>query len=230
VCWNDGTAKAPKRGSDAVDAAIAEKMDMFTGIVTAKGTIMSVTDQGDRVLRIGCGWNCNEIAIGASIAHSGICLTVISRDADSFEVAASAETMRVTTLGSWQEGDEINLEPALRLGDELGGHMVSGHVDGLATVESITPVGDSHEVWFNAPSSLARFIAPKGSITLDGVSLTVNAVRDTSFCVNIIEHSWVVTTLGKIGVGQQLNMEIDMLARYVARLAEFDASAAGGDS
>ena len=127
----------------------------------------------------------------------------------------------MTTLGQWREGDIINLERALCLGDELGGHMVSGHVDGLAVVKSITPIGDSHEVWFEAPVELAGFIAQKGSITLDGVSLTVNAVRGSEFSVNVIEHSWQVTTLGRITVGQKLNMEIDMLARYVARLADY---------
>jgi riboflavin synthase len=197
-------------------------MEMFTGIITAKGTITSVMDSGDRVLRVSCAWNCNDISIGASIAHSGICLTVISRDADSYEVAASAETMRVTTLGSWGEGDVVNLEPALCLGDELGGHLVSGHVDGLAEVSQITPIGDSHTVWFEAPVDLARFIAPKGSITLDGVSLTVNAVEGCRFSVNVIAHTWGVTTLGALGVGQKVNMEIDTLARYVARLVDFD--------
>lgn len=193
---------------------------MFTGIVTAKGTITDVTDKGDRLLTVACDWDCDSIAIGASIAHSGICLTVISRDANSFVVAASAETMAVTTLGEWQVGDVINLEQALKMGDELGGHIVSGHVDGLAEVKSITPVGDSHVVWFIAPSDLARFVAPKGSVTLNGVSLTVNDVTDKEFSVNIIDHTWQVTTLGEISVGSKLNMEIDMLARYVARLAE----------
>ena len=193
---------------------------MFTGIVTAKGTITDVTDKGDRLLTVACDWDCDSIAIGASIAHSGICLTVISRDANSFVVAASAETMAVTTLGEWQVGDVINLEQALKMGDELGGHIVSGHVDGLAEVKSITTVGDSHVVWFIAPSDLARFVAPKGSVTLNGVSLTVNDVTDTEFSVNIIDHTWQVTTLGEISVGSKLNMEIDMLARYVARLAE----------
>lgn len=193
---------------------------MFTGIVTAKGTITDVTDKGDRLLTVACDWDCDSIAIGASIAHSGICLTVISRDANSFVVAASAETMAVTTLGEWQVGDVINLEQALKMGDELGGHIVSGHVDGLAEVKSITTVGDSHVVWFIASSDLARFVAPKGSVTLNGVSLTVNDVTDTEFSVNIIDHTWQVTTLGEISVGSKLNMEIDMLARYVARLAE----------
>ena len=194
---------------------------MFTGIVTATGTIISVDDRGDRKLRVSCIWPCNEIAIGSSIAHSGICLTVISCDANSFEVAASAETVNLTTLGQWRNGDIVNLERALCVGDELGGHMVSGHVDGLAVVKSIRVIGDSHEVWFEAPVELAGLIAQKGSITLDGVSLTVNAVRGSKFSVNVIEHSWQVTTLGRIRIGQKVNMEIDMLARYVARLAHY---------
>ena len=197
---------------------------MFTGIVTATGTILSITDKGDRVLRIGADWDCATLPIGASISHSGICLTVLSHDADSYEVAASAETMRVTTLGSWKVGDVVNLERALRMGDELGGHIVSGHVDGLATVLTVTPVGDSHEVWLHAPASLARFVAPKGSVALDGVSLTVNEVRGTDFSINVIEHTWQVTTLGVCAEGSVLNMEIDMLARYVARLAESEAA------
>lgn len=195
---------------------------MFTGIVTATGTLESITDKGDRILRIGAGWDCSTLDIGASVAHSGICLTVLSRDADGYEVAASGETMRVTTLGDWQVGDTVNLERALRVGDELGGHIVSGHVDGMASVLSVTGIGDSHEVWFRAPDELARFVAAKGSVTLDGVSLTVNAVTGSDFSINVIEHTWAVTTLGALHVGQKVNMEIDMLARYVARLAESD--------
>ena len=197
---------------------------MFTGIVTATGNILSITDKGDRILKIGAGWDCTELAIGASVAHSGICLTVLSHDVDSYEVAASAETMRVTTLGEWKQGDMVNLERSLRVGDELGGHIVSGHVDGLATVLSVTPVGDSHEVWIRAPRDLARFVAAKGSVALDGVSLTVNEVRGTDFSINVIEHTWQVTTLGTCSEGRVLNMEIDMLARYVARLADTDAA------
>ena len=193
---------------------------MFTGIVTATGTLMSVTDKGDRILRIGADWDCTTLDIGASVSHSGICLTVLSRDADGYEVAASGETMRVTTLGEWQVGHKVNLERALRVGDELGGHIVSGHVDGMATVLSVTAAGDSHEVWFRAPDGLSRFVAAKGSVSLDGVSLTVNEVRGTDFSINVIEHTWSVTTLGSLREGQQVNMEIDMLARYVARLAE----------
>ena len=199
------------------------KVSVFTGIVTTTGTIISVDNSRDRILRVGCNWACNEIALGASIAHSGICMTVISRDAQSFEVAASLETVNVTTLGQWREGEVINLERALCLGDELGGHMVSGHVDGLATVKSITPIGDSHKVWFEAPAELGGFIAQKGSITLDGVSLTVNEVEDRNFAVNVIQHSWQMTTLGKITTGQKLNLEIDMLARYVARLLDYQS-------
>lgn len=197
---------------------------MFTGIVTAAGTILSITDKGDRILRIGASWDCTTLPIGASIAHSGICLTVLSHEKDSYEVAASGETMRVTTLGDWQPGDVVNLERALCVGDELGGHIVSGHVDGMVTVLSVTPVGDSHEVWIRAPRNLARFVAPKGSVALDGVSLTVNEVRGTDFSINVIEHTWQVTTLGSCAEGRVLNMEIDMLARYVARLAESDAA------
>jgi len=193
---------------------------MFTGIVTAIGKVLSITDKGDRILRIGADWDCSALPVGASIAHSGICLTVLSCEAESYEVAASAETMRVTTLGGWQVNDQVNLERALCVGDELGGHIVSGHVDGLATVLSVRSVGDSHEVWVRAPENLARFVAPKGSVALDGVSLTVNEVRGSDFSINVIEHTWSVTTLGSLREGQQVNMEIDMLARYVARLAE----------
>ena len=193
---------------------------MFTGIVTAIGTVLSVTDKGDRILRIGAAWDCASLDIGASISHSGICLTVLSTEEDSYEVAASAETMRVTTLGAWSEGGQVNLERALCVGDELGGHIVSGHVDGLAEVVSVTPEGDSHRVRLRAPDDLARFIASKGSVALDGVSLTVNAVDRDEFEINVIEHTWQVTTLGMLRAGQRLNMEIDMLARYVARLAE----------
>ena len=197
---------------------------MFTGIVTATGTLESIIDKGDRILRFAAGWDCSTLDIGASVAHSGICLTVLSRDRDGYEVAASGETMRVTTLGEWKVGDTVNLERALRVGDELGGHIVSGHVDGMATVLSVTAVGDSHELWFRAPADLARFVAAKGSVTLDGVSLTVNDVKGSDFSINVIEHTWMVTTLGTLTEGQKVNMEIDMLARYVARLAESDSN------
>jgi riboflavin synthase len=195
---------------------------MFTGIITATGCLEVIVDKGDRLLRISCAWDCKAIDIGASIACSGICLTVVNTGDRWFEVTASAETMGVSTLGGWQVGTSINLERALRLGDELGGHFVSGHIDGLAQIVSITPNGDSHIVWLDAPQSLAQFVAPKGSIALDGVSLTVNAVKGKTFSVNIIQHSWDATCWGESKKGQKMNMEIDMLARYVARLADFD--------
>ncbi|MBL6595662.1 MAG: riboflavin synthase [Candidatus Puniceispirillum sp.] len=195
---------------------------MFTGIITAIGRVEAIADKGDRLVRIGCGWDCATIHIGASIACSGICLTVTDRQDHWFEVAASAETIAVTTLGGWQVGDRINLERALCVGDELGGHIVSGHVDGLAVITSITPHGNSHVVWLDAPQSLARFVAAKGSVALDGVSLTINSVKGNSFSVNIIQHSWDVTSWGSVAVGRKMNMEIDMLARYVARLTGFE--------
>jgi riboflavin synthase len=191
---------------------------MFTGIIMAIGSLEAITDKGDRLLRISCAWDCGTIDIGAS----GICLTVVNTGDHWFEVAASAETMGVTTLDSWQVGVSLNLERALRLGDELGGHIVTGHVDGLAQIRSITPNGDSHIVWLEAPLALAPFVAAKGSVALDGVSLTVNEVKQATFSVNIIQHSWDVTCWGNIKTGQQMNMEIDTLARYVARLAEFN--------
>ena len=195
---------------------------MFTGIVTAIGSLEALTDKGDRLLRISCKWDCAAIDIGASIACSGVCLTVINTGDHWFEVAASAETMGITTLCDWQIGVSINLERALRLGDELGGHIVTGHVDGLAQIKSITSNGDSHIVWLDAPQSLAPLIAAKGSVALDGVSLTVNAVKQATFSVNIIQHTWDVTCWGDSKTGQKMNMEIDTLARYVARLAQFN--------
>jgi riboflavin synthase len=194
---------------------------MFTGIITGIGHIESIEDAGDRTFRIGCDWDCSTIDIGASIACSGVCLTVVERHAHSFDVTASAETLTVTTAGGWSVGDQINLERALKLGDELGGHIVSGHVDGLAEITSIETSGDSHVVWLKAPSAFARFIAAKGSVALDGVSLTVNAVEGCLFSINIIPHTWSVTGWAGAVVGQKMNMEIDMLARYVARLADF---------
>jgi riboflavin synthase len=194
---------------------------MFTGIITGIGQIENITDAGDRTFRISCDWDCSTIDIGASIACSGVCLTVVARNASSFDVTASAETLGVTTAADWAVGGCLNLERALKLGDELGGHLVSGHVDGCAEITSIDSSGDSHVVWLEAPHEFARFIAAKGSIALDGVSLTVNAVDGRLFCVNIIPHTWAVTGWATTAVGQKLNMEIDMLARYVARLADF---------
>jgi riboflavin synthase len=180
---------------------------MFTGIVTDIGIVRRVEKRGDTRFVIETNDPTAGIAIGASIACSGCCLTV-----------------NVTTLKDWTEGTRINLERALKLGDELGGHVVSGHVDGIATVASITPEGDSRRFVFEAPQSLARFVAPKGSVTLDGTSLTVNEVDGTRFGINIIPHTQKVTTWGAAKASQCVNIEIDMLARYVARLTEFQTS------
>ena len=191
---------------------------MFTGIITAIGQIEELKDTGDRWLKITTPWACDKIDLGASIACSGVCLTVVERADNWFAVAVSAESLSRTTIGGWQKGSQINLERALRLGDELGGHIVSGHVDGLASIEAITPIGDSHKLDIRVPEDVSKFIAEKGSVTLDGVSLTVNEVEGSCFAVNIIDHTWTHTTLGHATIGQQLNLEIDMLARYVSRL------------
>ena len=193
---------------------------MFTGIITAIGTIDQLEKQGDWQLRIKTPWACKEIALGASIACSGVCLTVIETGDDWFQVAASQETLDLTTIANWQVGTKINLERALAMGDELGGHIVSGHVDGLAELVSITAENDSHRLVLRAPSSRAPFIAAKGSVTLDGISLTVNKVDGALFTINIIEHTWTQTTLAERQLSDKVNLEIDMLARYVARLLD----------
>jgi riboflavin synthase len=200
---------------------------MFTGIVTDIGEVTSVEKRGDTRFTIATAYTPESIAIGASIACSGCCLTAIEmgRVADgrgSFVVEASAETLSVTSLKNWKVGTRINLERALKMGDELGGHIVSGHVDGLGKILSIMPEGDSMRFVFEAPNEIARFIAQKGSVTLDGTSLTVNEVHHNTFGVNIIPHTQTVTTWGSSRVGDIVNIEIDMLARYVARLAEFE--------
>ncbi|MBL8706895.1 MAG: riboflavin synthase [Rhodospirillales bacterium] len=209
---------------------------MFTGIVTDIGRVRRVVPAGqgagDMRLEIACAYDPATIAIGASIACAGCCLTAIEvggKPGDAwFAVQASAETLSKTTLGRWREGTRVNLERALKMGDELGGHIVSGHVDGLAALASRAADGDSARLVFALPKALGRFVAPKGSVTVEGVSLTVNEVRDaggpggseTRFGVNIIPHTQAATTLGALEVGQQVNVEIDMLARYVQRLAE----------
>jgi riboflavin synthase len=195
---------------------------MFTGIITDIGTIRSATQRGDLRLVIDCGYDMETVAIGASIACSGACLTVVAKDAHSFAVDLSAETVARTAADLWVEGGRLNLERALKVGDELGGHIVTGHVDGIGTVLGLCPEGDSHRVGIEVPQAIAPYIAPKGSITLDGVSLTVNDVRDedgkTHFSVNIIPHTWDVTTLGALAPGRQVNLEIDILARYLGRM------------
>ena len=191
---------------------------MFTGIISAIGRIDDIQKPGDWRLKITTPWDCAKIDLGASIACSGVCLTVVERDADWFAVEVSAESLSRTTIGTWQAGTQINLERALRLGDELGGHIVSGHVDGLAIIDQITRSEDSHELKISVPDALSKFIAEKGSVSLDGISLTVNAIEGSRFGVNIIDHTWGHTTLGHATIGQHLNLEIDMLARYVSRL------------
>ena len=193
---------------------------MFTGIITDIGELISLDKQGDWQLRIKTHWNTKDIDIGASIACSGICLTVLDRKDDYFDVSASMETVSITTLQTWQPGKKINLERALRVGDELGGHIVSGHVDGIITLSEIKPDNDSHRLKFLIDDKFKGLIASKGSVCIDGISLTVNSVTDSSFDVNIISHTWNETTIGNCVVGDVANLEIDMLARYVARLLE----------
>jgi riboflavin synthase len=194
---------------------------MFTGIITDIGEVINVDKQGDTRIVIKTSYDTATIDIGASIACSGCCLTVTGKGAAIFAVQASAETLSRTTLGSWKEGTRINLERALKMGDELGGHIVSGHVDGVGDIVSIREEGDSKRFRFRIARQLARFIASKGSVTLDGTSLTVNEVDGLEFGVNIIPHTQAVTTWGYAREGDRVNVEIDMLARYVARLAEF---------
>ncbi len=193
---------------------------MFTGIITAIGEVRTVTKAGDWQFEIAAPWQCNSLLLGASIACSGVCLTVVRTTQDSFFVDVSAETLDRTTLSGWQIGNKINLEPALKLGDELGGHIVSGHVDGLATIDQIDALGDSHRLVISVDDRLKAFIAEKGSVALDGISLTVNEVADSQFSVNIIAHSWTHTTLGSRQKGDRLNLEIDTLARYLARMLD----------
>lgn len=194
---------------------------MFTGIITDLGTVTARETRGDTHFRIRTSYDTGSIAIGASIACSGVCLTVVQKAADWFAVDVSAETLSRTTLGVWREGSQINLERSLKVGDELGGHIVSGHVDGVGEVVSVKPEGDSLRIDFRAPDALAGFIAEKGSVTIDGASLTVNGVNGAVFGVNLIPHTQQVTTLGKLKAGDKVNLEIDVLARYVARLQQW---------
>ncbi|MDQ2093246.1 riboflavin synthase [Rhodalgimonas zhirmunskyi] len=202
---------------------------MFTGIITDVGEVRILEHRGDLRARIGTGYDTKGIEIGASIACDGVCLTVVALGADWFDVDISAETLSKTNIGApkddtsggWQTGHQINLERALKVGDELGGHIVSGHVDGVAKIVKMQDEGDSTRITFRAPEALARFIAPKGSVALNGTSLTVNDVSGAEFGVNLIPHTQEVTTWGRAAVGDAVNLEIDTLARYVARLQEF---------
>jgi riboflavin synthase len=196
---------------------------MFTGIVTDVGTVLGTEQRGDLRVRIGSAYDLATVDLGASIACSGVCLTVVDKGQDWFEVDVSTETLSRTASGLWQNGARLNLERSLRLGDELGGHIVSGHIDGIAKVTDVSPEGGSMRIDLSVSRDLGPAIAPKGSVTLDGVSLTVNDVRDadggtTHFSVNIIPHTAEQTTLGEIQPGQQLNVEIDVLARYLERM------------
>ena len=194
---------------------------MFTGIVTDVGRVRSVKETNrDLRFEIETAFDTATIDIGASISHAGCCLTVVDKGPGWFAVEVSAETLAMSTLSDWAEGRPINLERAARLGDELGGHIVSGHVDGVGEVLSILSEGGSHRVSIRVPKPLHRYVAAKGSITVEGVSLTVNEVEDDVFGINLIPHTWDVTSLGGLKVGSRVNLEIDMLARYLARWRE----------
>lgn len=195
---------------------------MFTGIITDIGKVLAVEMRGDMRARIGCGYDMGGVDLGASIACEGVCLTVIAKGPDWFDVDISAETLSKTNIGAdgWPLGKRLNLERALRVGDELGGHIVSGHVDGVARIVEARREGDSLRLLFEVPAALARFIAPKGSVALNGTSLTVNEVEGVRFGINLIPHTQDVTTWGEAATGDLVNLEIDTLARYVARLAE----------
>ncbi len=197
---------------------------MFTGIVTDVGTVLSAKQRGDLRLRIGCGLDMGSVDLGASIACSGVCLTVVDKGDDWFAVDVSAETRSRTAEGLWREGARINLERALRVGDELGGHIVTGHIDGVGEVSAVDPDGESKRVAIRVDRKLAGGIAAKGSIAVHGVSLTVNQVDDedagTRFTVNIIPHTASHSTLGDLAPGAQLNVEIDVLARYLERMLQ----------
>ena len=198
---------------------------MFTGIVTDVGRVLALRQEGDLRARIGTGYDVAGIDIGASIACQGVCLTVVDKGLAPegwFDVQISAETVSKTNLRGWAVGKRLNLERALKLGDELGGHIVSGHVDGVAEVVGMQPEGDSLRVTFRAPEGLAKFIAPKGSVALNGTSLTVNEVDRCDFGINFIPHTRAVTTWGEVALGDLVNLEVDTMARYVARLREWD--------
>ncbi len=197
---------------------------MFTGLIQDIGIIREITKDGDWRIVIKTGMDMGALSMGASIACGGCCLTVMEKTADSFAVEVSAESLAKTNIGAWVEGRRVNLEPSLKMGDELGGHFVFGHVDGLAELSDIRKEGGSHRLTIKSPAALMSYIASKGSIALDGISLTVNEVGADSFGVNIIPHSWAHTTLSDRVVGDKMNIEIDMLARYVARQMEAKAA------
>jgi riboflavin synthase len=194
---------------------------MFTGIITDIGQITELEQRGDLRARIKTRYDMDGVDLGASIASDGVCLTVIEKGADWYDVEISAESVSKTNLGDWTVGRRVNLERALKVGDELGGHIVSGHVDGVAEVVAMVDEGDSTRVTLRAPEALAKYIAPKGSVALNGTSLTVNEVEGCDFGINFIPHTKEMTTWGDVAVGDRINLEIDTLARYVARLRDF---------
>ncbi len=194
------------------------RIEMFTGIISDIGEVREIRPDGDTTYVIATKLDLHDLALGASIACSGVCLTAIERGEDWFAVQASAETLARSTLAAWRVGTRINLERALKAGDELGGHLVSGHVDAVAEIVERRPDGDSQRFGFRVPDALAAAIAPKGSVALDGVSLTVNEVQGNRFGVNLIPHTLAHTTFGAAKIGDRVNFELDMLARYVARL------------
>ncbi|PHZ83712.1 riboflavin synthase [Paremcibacter congregatus] len=199
---------------------------MFTGIITDVGAVDSIEQQGDCRIILKTAFDTATIDIGASIACSGVCLTVVDKGEDWFAVDASAETLSCTNLQDWTAGTKVNLERALKIGEELGGHIVTGHVDGLGEITDITPEGDSLRMRFSVPASIARYIAEKGSVTINGISLTVNEVIDdkdgaTQFGINVIPHTQEKTTFSVVKIGDKVNLEIDVLARYVARMNKF---------
>jgi len=206
---------------------------MFTGIISDLGEVIDVQDKAEGLRRVtmACGYDPDSIAVGASIACSGVCLTVVERgragNRCSFAADTAAETLRMTTAAGWRRGTRLNLERALRLGDELGGHMVSGHVDGIAELVGRDEFVDSAALSFRVPTELARFIAPKGSVALDGISLTVNDVKADTFSVLIIPHTLKVTTIGALQPGDRVNIEVDQMARYAARLLDHRRSDGG---
>ncbi len=202
---------------------------MFTGIVTDIGTVTHVESPGDTRVVVATAYDTATVDLGASISCSGVCLTVVDKGPNWFAVDVSGETISRTAKDQWTEGRKFNLERAMKLGDELGGHIVTGHVDGLGTVVAVSEEGGSHRVTIRAGADIAPFIAPKGSVTVDGVSLTVNTVQDidgeVEFGLNIIPHTWSVTTLGTIHVEQSVNIEIDVLARYLQRMEHYRVKA-----
>jgi len=196
---------------------------MFTGIVTDVGQVRHIEKRGDTHVVIATNYDVGAIDIGASVACSGVCMTLVDKGNAKdrwFAVTASGETLSKTTLGNWKTGDPVNLERPMRVGDELGGHIVTGHVDDVAEIVRVVPEGESTRITFQAPIALARYIAPKGSVALDGVSLTVNEVDGARFGVNIIPHTFEVTTFGRAKPGSKVNLEVDLFARYVARLVK----------